>query len=78
MRCWQKALLFAMLTPWAEMKALQDSEDFTALMVKQEMLKMMPVGDVWAAFCEKNGVADDNGWYDTVKAYELQFLAKRG
>jgi len=78
MRNWQKALLTAMLTPWAEMKALQDAEDFTALMVKGEMLKMMPVGDVWAEFCERNGVADDNGWYDTVKAYETQVLAKRG
>lgn len=78
MRNWQKALLIAMLTPWAELEALQNAEDFTALMVKQEALKMMPVCDVWAEFCERNGVADDANWYDTVKAYETQVLAKRG
>ena len=78
MRNWQKALLVAMLTPWAELEALQDAEDFTALMVKSEALKMMPYGDVWAAFCERNGVADDTDWYDTVKAYEADVLAKRG
>ncbi len=78
MRNWQKALLTAMLTPWAELTAAQDAEDFTALMVKQEALKMMPVGDVWAEFCERNGVADDMTWYNTVKAYEADVLAKRG
>ena len=78
MRNWQKALLVAMLTPWAELEALQDAEDFTALMVKSEALKMMPYGDVWATFCERNGVADDTDWYDIVKAYEADVLAKRG
>jgi L-rhamnose isomerase len=78
MRNWQKALLTAMLTPWAELEALQDAEDFTALMVKQEAFKMMPVCDVWAEFCERNGVADDTVWYDTVKAYEAEVLTKRG
>ena len=78
MRNWQKALLTAMLTPWAELEALQDAGDFTALMVKQEALKMMPVGDVWAAFCERNNVVDDTAWYDVVKAYETEILAKRG
>lgn len=77
MRNWQKALLSAMLTPWEEMKAMQDSEDFTALMVRSEQLKTMPMGDVWAEFCARNGMSDD-GWYDEIKTYEKEILAKRG
>lgn len=77
MRNWQKALLSAMLTPWEEMKAMQDSEDFTALMVRSEQLKTMPMGEVWEEFCKRSGMSDD-GWYDEIKTYEKEILAKRG
>ncbi len=76
MRNWQKALLCAMLTPWDEMKALQNKEDFTTLMVLSEQLKTMPMGDVWEEFCERNGMSAD-GWYADIKAYEEQVLSKR-
>ena len=77
MRNWQKALLCALLTPWGEMKALQDKEDFTALMVLSEQLKTMPMGDVWEEFCARGGMSAD-GWYDEIKTYEKEILAKRG
>ncbi len=77
MRNWQKALLGAMLAPWDELKALQDAEDFTALMVKNEALKTMPLGDVWEEFCERNGLKD-TGWFEEIKAYEQTVLTKRG
>ena len=72
------ALLAALLTPWDTMKALQDSEQFTTLMVKQEELKTYPLGEVWAEFCRRSGVEPTEKWFDTVKAYEKDVLAKRG
>ena len=78
MRNWQKALLSALLTPWDTLKALQDSEQFTALMVKQEELKTYPMGEVWAEYCRRSGVEPTEKWFDTVKAYEKDVLAKRG
>ena len=78
MRNWQKALLAALLTPWDTLKALQDSEQFTTLIVKQEELKTYPLGEVWAEFCRRSGVEPTEKWFDTVKAYEKDVLAKRG
>ena len=78
MRNWQKALLSALLTPWDTLKALQDSEQFTALMVKQEELKTYPMGEVWAEYCRRSGVEPTEKWFDTVKDYEKDVLSKRG
>ena len=72
----QKALLMALLTP--DMTSLQDSNNFTELMVKAEELKTMPFGDVWAEYCKECGAPLDGEWFDTVKNYETEILAKRG
>lgn len=74
----QKALLMALLTPSDELKALQDSDDWTALMVKQEELKLLPFGDVWAQFCEECGAPQDSDWFETAREYEKEVLIKRG
>ena len=74
----QKALLMALLTPTDELKGLQDSDDWTALMVKQEELKLLPFGDVWAQFCEVCGAPQDSDWFETAKKYENEVLVKRG
>ena len=42
----QKSLLFALLQPEAELKKLQDENNFTEVMYLQEEMKMMPMGDV--------------------------------
>ena len=77
MRSVQKALLTAMLAPNAELKALQDNLQFTELMMRQEELKMMPVGDVWNEFCARNNTVGDASWFDAVVDYEKNVLAKR-
>ena len=77
MRSVQKALLTAMLAPNAELKALQDNQQFTELMMRQEELKMMPVGDVWNEFCARNNTTVDASWFDAVVDYEKNVLAKR-
>ena len=74
----QKALLFALLQPNGELKALQDSGSFTKLMVVQEELKTAPIGDVWAEYCRRCGVPQDGQWFGTVEKYEADVLSKRG
>ena len=73
----QKALLIAMLSPWENLRKLQDSGDFTQLMVQQEMLKTLPFGAIWEEFCKRNNVTTDESWFEIVKEYEKDVLLKR-
>ena len=73
----QKALLYALLTPNAKLKELQDAEQMTELMVYQEELKLYPFGDVWNYFCEQNGVPAGLSYLDEIKNYEKDVLSKR-
>ena len=73
----EKALLFALLQPADELKKLQDESRFTELLALQEELKTLPFSDVWAAFCEAEGVPTGYEWMDEVKAYEQKILEER-
>ncbi len=73
----QKSLLFALLQPNDELKALQNKDDWTKLMVVQEELKTLPFGEVWDEYCRQCGVPVDGEWYDTVKNYEKKVLEVR-
>lgn len=77
MRNMQKALLYALLSPNKKLAALQDSGQFTELMVLQEEIKTYPFGDVWNYFCEMNGVPVKETWFEEVKKYEAEVLLKR-
>lgn len=72
----QKALLGALLTPNSDLKKLQDSRDFTRLMVEQEELKTLPFGAVWDEYLSRQKV-QGRDWYQTVKKYEDTVLSKR-
>ena len=74
----QKALLSALLEPADYYKGLQDAGNFTRLMAEREALKMYPVGDVWDAYCAKEGVPAENEWLAIVEQYEKDVLVKRG
>lgn len=76
-RSWQKALLNALCMPNDKLKALQDSGDFTELMVAQEEMKMLPLGDVWEEYCKECNVASDLSWFDDIMKYEKDVLSKR-
>lgn len=52
MRNMQKALLYALLLPNAELAKLQEERNFTKLMMLSEEMKTYPMGDVWNYFCE--------------------------
>lgn len=77
MRNVQKALLYAMLSPNTEMKELQDSTNYTKLLMLTEEVKTLPLGDVWAEFCERNGVKGCKCWFKEIEAYERDVLSKR-
>ncbi len=73
----EKALLYALLTPHADMKNLQDQGKFTQLLVQQEELKTLPFGEVWKEYCLSCGVPADGRWMQTVEDYESLVLRKR-
>jgi len=74
----QKALLFALLQPDAELTKLQNEGNFTKLMVISEELKTMPFGDVWEEYCRICGKPADGMWFDEIEKYESEALSKRG
>ncbi|MCM1130355.1 MAG: L-rhamnose isomerase [Roseburia sp.] len=75
-RAMQKALLYALLMNHKELKALQEANDFTSLMVKQEEYKTLPFGSVWEEYLKQEGM--ENNYLKEIKAYEDKVLRKRG
>lgn len=71
----QKSLLFALLQPNDKLKELQDTSDFTQLMVLQEELKTAPFYDVWQEYLERENKPYE--YYDEVKRYEQEVLSLR-
>lgn len=63
--------------PHTALKELQDTNQFTELMVQQEELKTLPFGEVWDEYCRRNGVPVDGAWFEGVKKYEQNVLSKR-
>ena len=77
MRNVQKALLSALLTPSADMTALQNTAEFTKLFALSEELKTMPFGDVWDEYLRRCGVPVGMAWFEKVCEYEKKILAER-
>ena len=75
MRSMSKALLYALISPNAMLKDLQDTNQLTKLMAVQEEVKTLPFGDVWNYFCEECGIPAD--WFAEIEKYEKEVLAKR-
>ena len=71
----QKALLFALLQPNEKLTELQNTGNFTELMVLQEDLKTAPFGDVWAEYLKRQNVEAD--YLPAIKEYEKDVLQKR-
>ena len=71
----QKSLLFALLQPEAELKKLQDENNFTEVMYLQEEMEMMPMGEVWEEFLSREGV--EKNYFAEVKKYESEVLSRR-
>jgi L-rhamnose isomerase len=72
----QKALLYALLQPHAELKKLQDSFNMTRLMVWQEELKTLPFGAVWEEYLSRQNIKGGD-WLETIEKYEAEVLRGR-
>jgi L-rhamnose isomerase len=72
----EKCLLNAMLTPWDEMKKLQDAGDFTHLMALSERVKMLPMGLIWDEYLRRQGL-DEASLMSAVDGYEKTVLSQR-
>ena len=72
-----QALLNALLLPNEKLKALQDSGNYTELLVMQEAVKTLPFEAVWNEYCARYGLDGGYGWFDEVKKYEAEVLSKR-
>lgn len=77
MRNMQKALLIALLSPHEKLAYLQNSRQFSELLMLQEELKTLPFGDIWEEFCSRYGCNASYQWFDEVKSYEKEVLLKR-
>ncbi|AEF81857.1 L-rhamnose isomerase [Leadbettera azotonutricia] len=75
-RNFQKALLNALLIPHADLKKLQDSENYSKLLAMQEELKTLPFGAVWDEYLARQKVPGAD-WYGEVEKYEKEVLSKR-
>ena len=73
----QKALLYALLSPDAQLKKLQDEGRFTELLVMQEEVKTMPFGEVWDEYCRRCNVPKDGEWLPVMLDYEKNVLNLR-
>ena len=73
----QKALLFGLLQPNDMLKDLQDSGNWTKLMVVQEELKTLPFGDIWEEYCARCGKKAGLEWFNEIEAYEAEIMKER-
>ena len=77
MRNMRKALLKAMLEPTTKLKSAETTGDYALRMALFEEHKTSPWAAVWNHYCESRNVPVGAAWFDVVKAYERDVLAKR-
>jgi len=72
-----RAMLMAMLEPIGQMRAFEQSGDFTSRLALLEELKGMPFGAVWDYYCESRNVPVGMDFMSVIKEYEEKELSKR-
>lgn len=77
MRSFQKALLYALLSPNEKLARFQEEGRLAEVMMLQEEMKTYPMGDIWDYYCESQGISIRETWYKEVKKYEEEVLSKR-
>ena len=73
----QKALLYALLQPAEDMRALQDKSDFTRLLLEGEELKTLPFGDVWERYCQEQGAPTGTEFLEEINRYDTAVTSRR-
>lgn len=76
-RAMQRALLAALLEPFALLRGLERAGDYTGRLALQEALKGLPAGAAWDYFCLQHDLPVDTAFMAEIRAYEAAVLAKR-
>lgn len=77
MRSLQRALVFALLEPVKQLKALEKEGRGAELLALSEECKELPHGAVWDYFCLRSGVPNGASWLNELRSYEKNVLMKR-
>lgn len=77
MRSAQKALLIALLEPYAQLQGAEAAGDYTSRLALHEQIKTLPWGLVWNEYCRRNNVPDESGALAAIKGYEKTVLSQR-
>ena len=77
MRSAQKALLIALLEPYAKLQSAEESGDFTTRLALHEQIKTLPWGLVWNEYCRRHNVPGESGALCAIKSYEKAVLSQR-
>jgi L-rhamnose isomerase len=72
-----KALLIAQLEPTAALRDAELKMDFTERLAMLEEQKSLPWAAVWDHYCLQKGVPVGRAWFDEIRKYETNVLAKR-
>lgn len=72
-----KALLTAMLEPYADLKKAEQDEDFTLRLALTDEMRNLPVNAVWDYACMQAGKPVGAEWIDILKKYEADVTSKR-
>jgi L-rhamnose isomerase len=76
-RAMLKALLIALLEPYAKLKELEANADHTSRLALMEDFKLLPAGAVWDHHCQQQNVPPAHHWLQEVKKYEKDVLSAR-
>ena len=77
-RALRKALLFALLEPWPQLRAREDAGHGAAKLALVEHRAELPFAAVWDHACLRAGVPLAAAWLRDVAAYEVEVLSQRG
>ncbi len=73
----QKALLFALVQPIAQLREYEAKGDYTRRLALTEEAKNLPFASVWDYYCLTQSVPVGNEWIESVAQYEDKVLSKR-
>ncbi|HRK20478.1 MAG TPA: L-rhamnose isomerase [Fimbriimonadaceae bacterium] len=76
-RSMRKALLIAMLEPSERIRADEGSGDYTSRLFRQENLRALPWGEVWAEVCRRSDIPEGEDALQVIKDYENRVLSHR-
>ena len=75
LRSVEKALLYALLEPSAELARLESEAQHTDVMYLLEEMKTAPFGDVWDEYLDREGI--NKNYINDIKDYEREGLLRR-